>query len=52
MADHRGRISLHSYKMGECLKRLQGHQHEVSELHIDFANKLFISASWDSTVII
>ncbi|EAR85821.2 WD domain, G-beta repeat protein (macronuclear) [Tetrahymena thermophila SB210] len=52
LGDHRGGLALYSYNNGERLKDLVGHQSEVSQLKIDFPNKLIISSSWDNTVMI
>ncbi|KAL4463948.1 hypothetical protein ABPG74_005885 [Tetrahymena malaccensis] len=52
LGDHRGGLALYSYNNGERIKDLIGHQSEVSQLKIDFPNKLIISSSWDNTVMI
>ena len=52
IGDERGNIELYSYATGEKIKRLKCHSKEVSQIAIDFTNKLFLSVGWDSYIYI
>ena len=52
LGDQRGQMNLYMYANGELLKTLKSHHNEVSSVKVDYVNKLFISAGWDSQVLI
>lgn len=52
IGDHRGNIQSFYYNTGEEYRPLVGHTSEISSFKIDNANKLIVSAGWDSRVII
>ena len=52
IGDEKGNIELYSYATGEKIKRLKCHSKEVSQIAIDFTNKLFLSVGWDSYIYI
>ncbi|KAL4464437.1 hypothetical protein ABPG72_021771 [Tetrahymena utriculariae] len=51
LGNQKGQLSLHSYQQnGERIKFLNNHSNEVTQLKIDYVNKLLISGGWDSTI--
>jgi len=52
VGDHRGNLGLYLYATGELLKNLVPHTNEITNIKTDFANKLIITASSDSTLYI
>jgi WD40 repeat protein len=49
---HRGDIRLYSKETGMHVDTLHGHDSDVSELIYDSINMMFISAGWDSNIMI
>jgi len=45
-------LDIFSYATGEKIRGLKSHSNEVSAIEVDFINKLFISASWDSSIYV
>jgi WD40 repeat protein len=52
LSNQKGQMSLHNYLNGEVIRPLQPHHAEVSNLKIDYGNKLIVSSSLDSSIII
>lgn len=52
IGDHRGGLTMFHYNTGEKCGNLIGHTNEISTLKVDFTNKLYISAGWDSLILI
>jgi WD40 repeat protein len=52
IGNHKGELHSFSSLTGELLSRLVPHGNEVSCLRIDYENKIFVSAGWDSSVLI
>lgn len=52
IGDHRGGLTIFHYDSGEKCGQLIGHSNEISSLKVDFTNKLYISAGWDSLILI
>ena len=52
LGDQRGNLGLYLHQTGELLQMMNGHTNEVSAIKIDYINRLIISSSWDSSVII
>ena len=52
IGDEKGKLKIFNFSNGEEIKQLNGHKNEVSNLKIDYSNKLIISSSWDSSIII
>ena len=52
IGDQKGKLKMFNFSNGEEIKQLNGHKNEVSNLKIDYSNKLIISSSWDSSIII
>ena len=45
-------MSLYLYSTGELLRSLKGHSNEITALKADYMNKIIISSSLDSSIII
>ena len=52
IGDHRGGLSIFDYHTGEKYGNMINHNNEITALKIDYNNKIFITAGWDSTVLI
>lgn len=52
IGDHRGGMAMFLYSSGEKCATLMSHSNEISSLKVDYSNKLYISGSWDSNVMI
>ena len=52
IGDQKGKLKMFNFSNGEEIKQLNGHKNEVSNIKIDYSNKLIISSSWDSSIII
>lgn len=52
IGDHRGGLHMFNFNNGEKCATLIGHSNEISVLRVDFINKLFISAGYDSNILI
>ena len=52
IGDHRGGLNMFNFSNGDKCGTLCGHNNEISVLKMDFVNKLFISAGYDSTICI
>lgn len=52
IGDHRGGLNMFNFSNGEKCHTLCGHNNEISVLKVDFTNKLFVSAGYDSNILI
>lgn len=52
LGDQRGNLNIYLYATGELFKQINSHTDEVSALKVDYLNRLIISSSWDSSIII
>jgi len=48
--NHKGEISMHNIENGEIVSKLHSHSNEVTNIRIDYLNKLLISGGWDSCI--
>lgn len=48
----KGNMQVHSNKIGEFVKNIQGHQGEVTALQVDYKSRLIVSAARDSAILV
>lgn len=52
LGDQHGHMALYLYATGERLKTLKNHTNEITSIKADYGNKMIISSSLDSSIII
>ncbi|EGR34417.1 RNA recognition motif protein, putative [Ichthyophthirius multifiliis] len=52
LGDQKGLLSLHNISNGEIVQNLNSHMQDVSHIKIDHLNKLIISSSFDSSILL
>ena len=50
LCDNKGKLNTYYLPNGQLYSQNVGHQQEVTQIFVDFANKMILTTAWDSSI--